>query len=146
MKLIKVTFEGKNECHEQSLYVRLEYKDPRFPLAKPLKIRVFKDSAPELFRIVYDNIKESIGEEIEYGKTYLRFNNMPFYINYLGADHYSCEGKVNAVQEIVKLTPQMEDGMFVRGGEYNLILQDSERDEQGNYMMEGYLEGWLPRD
>lgn len=146
MKLIKVTFEGKNECHEHSLYVRLEYKDPRFPLAKPLKIRVFEDSAPELFRIVYNYIKESIGEEIEYGKTYSRFNNIPFYINYLGAHHYSSEGKVNAVQEIVKLTPQIEDGMFVRGGEYNLILQDSERDEQGNYMMEGYLEGWLPRD
>ena len=70
---------------------------------------------------------------------------MPYYLLLLRVFQFVEDGKKNVIQKVIKLTPESNDQGFIRDSESGLIKQKTECDSRGNYVKEGYLDGWLPR-
>lgn len=143
MRLASITFENVND--NTSTNAKLEYFDPLNRTGLPLYIRIYKTSSADLYFALVDYIKKYYKiNEVEENR-YKCSDDMPYYLRFLCVSQFGVEGKINVTQEVVKLTPESDDNGFIRNEESELIKQKTELDSCGNYVKEGYLEGWLPR-
>lgn len=143
MKLAAITFEHVND--NASANAKLEYFDPLNRTGLPLYIRIYKTSSTDLYFALVDYIKNYYKiNEVEENR-YKCSNDMPYYLRFLSVSQTYNEGKISVTQKVIKLTPEYDDKGFIRNEGNGMIRQKTELDPCGQYVIDGYLEGWLPR-